>query len=407
MSFGAGREGFDGFCDPVGTLRAAVDGVVGQDPADLVDAELGTDLLRWSRQRDREDAGFAARVLAAVRRGVGVADGYVDTVGWLAWKSCRTRSAIRQVVRLAELAELLPETGVAWAGGEISTHAVELIANARVPGCDEELRAMEPEFLDLARRGDRKRLQVLTQHFKACARADGSKPELDDGLTLAPVGDRFALHGDFGSAAAETIAEAFNAFTPPPVLNDGRTLAVRQAEGFVHLCEVALGRGVDAEGSRPVVSYSTHERSDTDTTHPLTIGSFAGVIDPRERDRILCDAIIVPVTTDRLGQILNVGRATPVWNRAQRRALAKRSPHCQWPGCETVAPWCDAHHFIHWEHGGETSLANGAQLCRRHHTFLHRQRDWTYTFDHQQFRVYRPDGTEVHPDAFHGIDRAA
>jgi predicted restriction endonuclease len=63
-------------------------------------------------------------------------------------------------------------------------------------------------------------------------------------------------------------------------------------------------------------------------------------------------------------------------------------------------PWCDAHHFRHWEHGGTTSTTNGLLLCRRHHTFLHRHLDWTFTFDHQQFRVCRPDGTEVHADAW-------
>ena len=126
-------------------------------------------------------------------------------------------------------------------------------------------------------------------------------------------------------------------------------------------------------------------------------------MDPRERDRILCDSVIVPVSTNQWGEVLNVGRATPVWNRAQRRAITTRSPHCQWPGCQTIAPWCDIHHFHHWEHGGETSLANGVHLCRRHHTFVHQHRDWHYTFDHQRFRVFRADGTEVHPDAWHGI----
>jgi hypothetical protein len=98
-----------------------------------------------------------------------------------------------------------------------------------------------------------------------------------------------------------------------------------------------------------------------------------------------------------------VGRATPVWNRAQRRAITTRSPHCQWPGCQTIAAWCDIHHFRHWEHGGDTSVANGVHLCRRHHVFLHQHRDWKYTFDRQRFRVYRADGTEVHPDAWHHL----
>ena len=265
---------------------------------------------------------------------------------------------------------------------------------------------MEPEFLDRARRGARKDLQILTQHFKACARADGSKPEPPDGLTVAEVGDRGVLRGDFAKPSLQTVREAIEKFARPPAANDGSTLAVRQAEALVHICEIALHRGTDAEGSRPVVSYMTHARTRDDTTHPLTLGLCSGVIDPRERDRILCDATVVPVTTDHLGEILDLGRATPVWNRAQRRAITNRSPHCQWPGCDVPAHWCDIHHLVHWEHGGETSTRNGEHLCRRHHTFVHRHRDWTYTFDRQRFRVYRPDGTEVHPDVWAGMDWA-
>src|SRR6478672_3359221 len=400
MSFTVGREDSDGFVDPVGDLGTAIEGVLGLDPVALPAAELQTDLLRWSRRRDREDAGFAAWVLAAVRTGIGVEDGFVDTVAWLSWKTGRTRGDLRKLLRSAELAELLPETGQAWRDGKITTTAVELIAAARVPDCDEELRAMEPEFLDRAMRGDHKTLRMLTQHFRACARADGSKPALPGQCTLAFVGDRCVGRFDVPKSAGQTIVEALEKFTRPPAANDETTLAVRQAEGLVRMCEVALARGTDSEGTRPVVSYLTQQRSADDTTYPLTVGVFSGVIDPRERDRILCDAVIVPVTTDRSGAILDQGRANSVWNRATRRALTARSPECQWPGCEVIAPWCDAHHFVHWEHGGPTSLANGVHLCRRHHTFVHQHRDWTTTFEYQQFRVYRADGTEVHPDAW-------
>jgi hypothetical protein len=398
-----GREGLDGLCDPLADLGTALDRLAELDPAAMVDAELGTDLLRFARRRSREDAVFATWTLAAVRRGVGVEDGYVDTIGWLAWKTGKSRSDVRRIVRLAELCELLPETGAAWREGKITTTAVESIAGARVSGFDDELVAMEAEFLDRARRGDHRSLQMLTQHFKACARADGSKPEQPDGVTIADIGDRGVLKGDFAKAGLQTVRDALETFTRPPAANDESTLAQRQAEGLLRICAIALQRGTDADGARPVVSYLTHARTAEDVTEPLTLGVFCGVIDPRERDRILCDSIVVPVTTDHAGEVLNVGRATPVWNRAQRRALTSRSPHCEWPGCSTPAPWCDAHHFQHWEHGGSTSLANGVHLCRRHHVFLHQHRDWTYTFDHQQFRVYRADGTEVHPDAWHNL----
>ncbi len=406
MAFGVGREGLGGFADPVGDLRHTVDAVGALDPAGMADAELQGDLVRLARQRDRQDAAFAAWTLAAVRRGIGVADGYADTIGWLAWKTCRPRAEIRRIVRLAELAELLAETGAAWAAGEITTAAVELIAAARVAGCDEELAAMEPEFLERARRGARKDLQILTQHFTACARADGSKPAPPDTFTVAEVGDRGALRADLSKASCQTVRETLEKFTRPPAADDGTSLAVRQAEALVRICEVALDRGPHAEGARPVVSYLTHRRTVDDPTHPLTLGLFGGVIDPRERDRILCDATVVPVTTGHLGEILDVGRATPVWNRAQRRAVTHRSPHCGWPGCEVPAPWCDIHHLVHWEHGGETSIRNGEHLCRRHHVFVHRHPDWTCTFEGQQLRVHRPDGSELHPDPWADMVRA-
>jgi hypothetical protein len=345
--------------------------------------------------------------VAANRRGVGLVDGHASTPAWIAWKAGMTRGAVARSIRHAELCEVLPETGAAWRDGTIRTTAVELIANARVEGCDEDLAVMEPEFLDRARRGDHKSLRILTEHFKACARADGSKPEPPDGIKLATVGDRFAFNGDFGKAAGETVAEAIDAFTRPPTANDGTSLAVRQAEGFVRMCEVALGRGVDAEGTLPAVGYLTHARADQDTTEPLTLGAFVGVIDPRDRDRILCDATITRIETDADGTPLSVGRATRVWPAAIRRAIVARDRHCQWPGCEIPASWCDVHHAVPWEDGGPTSTENGHLLCRRHHTFRHRHRDWQFTFDHQRFRVYRPDGTEVHRDPWPDMTWAA
>src|SRR3954468_24576470 len=154
MSFGVGRAGLDGFRDPLGAVLRAFEPVRDLHPADMVDEELKSDLLRLARHRSREDAVFATWTLAAVRRGVGVSDGYADTIGWLAWKTGKPRAELRKVVRMAELCELLPATGQAWREGRITTTAVEMIANARVANFDDELVAIEAEFLDRAQRGD-------------------------------------------------------------------------------------------------------------------------------------------------------------------------------------------------------------------------------------------------------------
>ena len=90
MSFGSDRGTRDGFCDPLGALLAALGPVRDLDP--VADPALKDDLLRFARHRSREDAMFATWVLAAVRAGIGVEDGYVDTIGWLAWKTGTARA---------------------------------------------------------------------------------------------------------------------------------------------------------------------------------------------------------------------------------------------------------------------------------------------------------------------------
>src|SRR6476660_3352582 len=222
MSFGVDRGTDAGFCDPLGGLLSALGPVRDLDPAG--DPGLKDDLLRFARHLSREDAVFAAWVLAAARRQVGTEDGYVDTIGWLSWKTGISRSELRRVVRLAELCELLPATGQAWRDGQVSTAAVEMIAAARVRGFDDELVAIESEFLDRAKRGDHKTLAMLTQHFRACARADGSKPELPGECTVADVGDRIALHGDFSKSDGQTVREALEKFTRAPAATDESTL---------------------------------------------------------------------------------------------------------------------------------------------------------------------------------------
>jgi hypothetical protein len=406
MSFGAGREGADGFHDPVADLRSAVDALAVQAPAELTDEELGADLVRLRRQIDRLEAVFAMRTLAANRRAVGLEDGHPSTPAWIAWKAGMTRAGVARAQRHAELAELLPATGAAWRDGRISSTAVEMIANARVDGFDDALVATEPELLDLACRGDHQSLRILTRHAKECARADGSLPAPPDGVQFSPVGDRWVLSGEFGGTGAETVAQALDVFTRPPTAEDGSTSAMRRAEGLVRMCEVALARGVDADGARPAVSYATHAPTEGDTT-PLTFATFTGVVGPADRELVLCDATITRIETDAEGVPVSVGRASRTWPVAIRKAIVARDRHCRWPGCEVPAPWCDVHHAIAWEEGGETGAGNGHLLCRRHHTFRHRHRDWTYTFDHQEFRVYRPDGTEVHRDPWIDVDIAA
>jgi hypothetical protein len=82
----------------------------------------------------------------------------------------------------------------------------------------------------------------------------------------------------------------------------------------------------------------------------------------------MCDADVSRVVMQGESEILDLGRATRVPTPAIRHALVIRDGGCRFPGCDRPPQWCDAHHIVHWLHGGPTALANLILLCRYHHT---------------------------------------
>jgi hypothetical protein len=91
---------------------------------------------------------------------------------------------------------------------------------------------------------------------------------------------------------------------------------------------------------------------------------------------LACDALVVPAVLGGCAQVLDLGRSTRVWNRAQRRAIALRDRGCVAPGCDRPPHDCQVHHCWHWVDGGPTDMTNGALLCGFHHRMVHRQ-GWT------------------------------
>jgi hypothetical protein len=82
-------------------------------------------------------------------------------------------------------------------------------------------------------------------------------------------------------------------------------------------------------------------------------------------------ALLPPILGGAPTQPLDVGRTSRVVQPAQRTALAARDGGCVFPGCARPLAWCEAHHLLHWLHGGPTDLANLALLCRAHHRAVH------------------------------------
>ena len=90
--------------------------------------------------------------------------------------------------------------------------------------------------------------------------------------------------------------------------------------------------------------------------------------------RLACDADVVPVVLGADGEVVDLGRATRLFTRGQRRVLWHRDGQCTFPGCTAPAAWTQAHHLVHWTDGGPSDLTNAALLCQRHHTLVHDRR---------------------------------
>ncbi|CCK76810.1 hypothetical protein OLEAN_C26340 [Oleispira antarctica RB-8] len=85
---------------------------------------------------------------------------------------------------------------------------------------------------------------------------------------------------------------------------------------------------------------------------------------PDAARRLACDASLLVVSEDDVGNVLNIGRRSRVIPPAMARALAIRDGGCcQFPGC-CESSYVEGHHVKHWADGGETKLDNLVTLCR-------------------------------------------
>jgi hypothetical protein len=102
-----------------------------------------------------------------------------------------------------------------------------------------------------------------------------------------------------------------------------------------------------------------------------------------------------PLSLARAGKSLplDVGHSRTIPPQI-RLAAAIRSPHCQAPGCTQPALGCEAHHLIHREDGGPTSLENCDTYCWWHHQVLIHRMGWTARLNGDgTTTLRRPDGT--------------
>lgn len=159
---------------------------------------------------------------------------------------------------------------------------------------------------------------------------------------------------------------------------DLRSAGQRRGQALIEVCRRATAVTASTPSGVKAAVYVTMSLDDLmeRTGAGTTMGAFGAgdSLSPETVRRMACDAGIIPAVLDSAGEVVDIGRTKRLFDHGMVKTLWLRDRHCSFPGCSTPAHWCDAHHLWHWADGGVTSTENGALLCPRHHTVVHRDR---------------------------------
>ncbi len=112
---------------------------------------------------------------------------------------------------------------------------------------------------------------------------------------------------------------------------------------------------------------------------------------PESISRLACEATIRRVTVGD-DKPLGTGRRYRTATEAQWDAIRTLHSSCAWPGCDRPLSWCQMHHILEWERGGQGDIDNLVPLCNQHHHAVH-EGNWTIALRSQrQLDIWRPDG---------------
>jgi Domain of unknown function (DUF222)/HNH endonuclease len=411
---------------PAGLAAVVADlqALAAQEVEGLSDGARAQRILPLQGLADRLDGQWLAELAEVDARGAGGAEDGVpagSTAGWLRNRLRLSAGAAHSLVRTARALFRGPLTNTAQAlvDGEVSLAHAQVLAHGTHELPAHVAAEAEPVLLDAARRLDPPRLRQAITHLRLVADPDGADAQAERqhqrrGLWLAATWEGMvALQGLLDPEAGQTLAAALEPLARPATAQDDRSGSQRRADALAELARRHLegGRLPQSGGVRPQLLV-TVDLASLLGPHPGVGGETGGPwpLEPEACRRLACDGAVTRVLVTRqppgpggdgghhpdlggegslaaqlqvaatrlpptLGgapsQPLEVGRTTRVVNAGQRNALVVRDRGCAFPGCERPPAWCEAHHLVHWLHGGPTDLPNLALVCRAHHRAVH------------------------------------
>ena len=367
--------------DPLAEFEAAIDKLGASDGP--------VDAARLWRLAERVEALKVRAARAYETSEEWRADGFLSAAAALLARCGVEHGQAGRALALGARLERLPHTAEAFAAGAISRHHASVVAEACTSERRDQIEAVEEHLSEVARRVRPRELRAVVRRL--CDALDGDGGAADDAARHArrrlhvstTLDGMVMIDGLLDAPAGEAVITCLRArMEADRSPGDTRAAPQRRADALVALCEDSLGAGmpggsrrvrphvtvvVDLEmlqGGTPVAEIDRIAEVRGEAAH-------VGHLSQATLEQISCDCAVSRVVTAGPSAVLDVGRATRVVPPALWKALVVRDRHCRAPGCDRPPGWCDAHHIVHWAHGGATDLANLELLCRRHHREAH------------------------------------
>jgi hypothetical protein len=312
------------------------------------------------------------------------------TAGWLKWHlHLSHREAATRVKVANKLRGQLPDVDAALGEGSISFEHAKVLAAAANPRVAEAIAAVQQHLVEAAQHSPFEIWRREVAGLVELVDQDGGHDPYEDlcrnRLHVNRVGDTTSLRGELVGDTALVVEQALEAMTDQLARRYQRdheacpelVVPPRSVLRALALAElVRQGLAETASSTGPVVDVTVVVDGSTgEVTTPD--GDRVG---PRTCGHLLCDPVLHALWRDGPSVLLDLKREVRFATRHQRRALAVRDGGCVFPGCGCPPLWCDAHHIVEWEHGGDTDLHDLVLLCRHHHGVTHRT-GWTMTAD--------------------------
>ena len=374
--------------DPIERIETAVADLAGEDREQWTSHTLSERVVDLVRVRERLDAELLRVAGLWNRKRAWETDGSLTPAAWLEHRTPLTPQQARRVVKTARLTDTHPAIGDALADGDIAVGHVDAVARVVSKDRARVLTDHVATLVDQAKGLSVRDFTMVMRRWASLAddalASDTHEQRWDRRHLYASVTLDGWIEGRFrlDPVGGQTLVQRLDHLAPPDragIPEGPRSLAQRRADALIHLADYgdsdrpvtpppSLNVVIDLPALTGEPADTVASRCDLDGIGPIPRPVF---------EQLACECSLTRVVTAG-SVVLDMGRTVRVVTPTQRRALAIRDRHCQFPSCRRAAAWCDAHHIRSWLEGGETNLGNLVLLCRRHHTLVHNSH-WTIT----------------------------